>query len=140
MSSEDTKILEFNQYQNSDKALLIVYVDLECVIEKIDGCKNNPKNSSTIKVSGHIPSGFSMSTISFKRIENKLDVCRGKDCMKKFCEFLIEHAVKTINFKKKKKEVTVKLVTDHIRVNIVKSELIVIIQEDIEVLRIAYVI
>ena len=30
--SEDTNILEFNQYQKSDKAPLIVYADLECVI------------------------------------------------------------------------------------------------------------
>ena len=47
-----------------------------------------------------------MSTISpFRTIENKHDVYRGKDCMKKFSEFLREHAVKTINSKKKKKEV-----------------------------------
>ena len=39
-------------------------MDFECLIEKIDGCKNNPKNSSTTKVSENIPSGFSMSTIS----------------------------------------------------------------------------
>ena len=26
-----------------------------------DGCKNNPENSTTTKVSEHIPSGFSMS-------------------------------------------------------------------------------
>ena len=38
MLSEDTKILEFNQYQISDKAPFIIYVDLECMIEKIDGC------------------------------------------------------------------------------------------------------
>ena len=66
---------------------------------KIDECKNNPENSSTTNVSEHIPSGFSMSTISsFRGIENKHDVFRGKDCMKNFCE----HAMKTINFKKKK--------------------------------------
>ena len=49
MSSEDTKILEFNQYQKSDKAPFIIYADLECIIEKIDGCKNNSENSSTTK-------------------------------------------------------------------------------------------
>ena len=27
---------------------------------------------------------------------------RGKDCIKKFCEFLIEQPIKVINFKKKK--------------------------------------
>ena len=33
-------------------------------IEKIDRCENNPENSSTAKVSEHIPSGFLMSIIS----------------------------------------------------------------------------
>ena len=43
-----------------------------------------------------------MSTTSkFKNKENKHDVCRGKDCIKKFCESLREHAMKEINFKKK---------------------------------------
>ena len=88
MLSEDTKMLEFNQYQKSDKVKFIIDADFECIIEKIDGCKNNPKNPSTSKVSEHIPSGFSMSTIySFRSIENKHDVYRGKDCIKKFCEF-----------------------------------------------------
>ena len=63
MPSEYTKILEFDQFQKSDKAPLIIYADLECIIEKIDKCKNNPENSSTTTVSKHIPSGFSMSTI-----------------------------------------------------------------------------
>ena len=50
-----------------------------------------------------------MSTIySFRRIENKYDLYRGKDCMKKFCEFLREHAMKIINFKKKKMKLLTK--------------------------------
>ena len=44
MPSEGTEILEFNQYQKSDKDPLIIHADLECIIEKIDGCKNNPEN------------------------------------------------------------------------------------------------
>ena len=77
MPSEDTKLLEFNQYQKSDKAPFIIYTDLECILEKMDGCKNNPENLSTTKVSKHIPSSFSMSTISlFISIENKHDVYR----------------------------------------------------------------
>ena len=75
---------------------------MECLKEKIHGCKNDCENSSTTKVDEHISSSFSMSTISlFKSIENKHDVCRGKDCMKKFCESLCEHAMEIINFKKK---------------------------------------
>ena len=43
-----------------------------------------------------------MSTISlFKDIENNHYVYRGKDCMKKFWEFLRQHAMKIINFEKK---------------------------------------
>ena len=73
---EDTKILEFNQFQISDKAPFI-YLCRFCSIEKIDESKNNSENLSTIKVSEHIPSGFSMSTkSSFKSIENKHDVYR----------------------------------------------------------------
>ena len=98
--SEDTKTLEFNQYKKSDKTPFIIYADLECLIEKIDRCNNNPENLSTLKINEHIPSGFSMSTISLLRsIENKHNICRGKDCMKKFCESLREHAMKKINFK-----------------------------------------
>ena len=38
-----------------------------------------------------------MFTISsFRSIENKYDVYRGNDCMKKFCELLREHAMKII--------------------------------------------
>ena len=37
MSYKDTKILEFSQYQKSDKAPFIIYADPECLIEKTDG-------------------------------------------------------------------------------------------------------
>ena len=109
MSFEDAKILEFNHYQKSDKAPFIIYADLECLIERTDGCKNNSENSSTANLSEHIPSGFLMSTISsFRSIENKHAVYRGKDCMKKFCEFLREHEMRIINFKKRKKKLLTK--------------------------------
>ena len=41
MFSEDTKILEFDQHQKSEKKSSIVYADLECWIKKIDGCESN---------------------------------------------------------------------------------------------------
>ena len=101
--SEESK---FHQYQKCHKTPFIIYAHLESLIEKVDGYKNNAKKSSTIKVGEYIPSGFSMSAIlSFKDIENKHDVYRGKNCMKKFCESLKKHAVKIINLKKKKNEV-----------------------------------
>ena len=43
-------------------------------------------------------SGFSMSPISsFRNIESLHDVHRGKDCMKKYCEWLRGHAIKIIS-------------------------------------------
>ena len=88
MPSKNTKILEFNQYQKSVQAPFIIYANLECIIEKTDGCKNNPENSSTAKVNEHIPSGFSMSTISFFRsIENKQIFAEVKTVGKRFVNF-----------------------------------------------------
>ena len=50
-----------------------------------------------------------MSTISaFKNIQNKHDVYRGKDCIRKSCESLREYAMKVINFKKKKMKLLTK--------------------------------
>ena len=43
--------------------------------------------------------------LSFKGIENKHNVDRGKDCMKKLCEYLREHALKIIDLKIKKNEI-----------------------------------
>ena len=74
ISSEDTKILKFNQHRKSDKALFVIYSDLQSLIVKTYGCKNNPEKSSTAKVSEYIPSRFSVSTMSsFKYIESKYD-------------------------------------------------------------------
>ena len=57
-------------------------------------------HSFTTKVIEHIPSGLLMARISsFSSKENKHDVYRGKDCMKKFYESFREHAMKIIGFK-----------------------------------------
>ena len=58
MHFEGNKILELNQYKKFDKAPFIIYADLECLVEKIDGCKNNAENSSATNVGEHMPSGF----------------------------------------------------------------------------------
>ena len=123
-------------------------------------CKSNPENSPATKVNERIPSGFSISTVSsFKSTENKHYVDKGKYCMKKFCESLREHAMKIINFKKKKMKLLKRSTRNHKKIqksvifvkknlkiniwkikNIAKLEIIVIMQGNIEVLRRAYVI
>ena len=50
-----------------------------------------------------MPSSYSLFThCSFDKTKNKLESYRGKDCMKKFCKDLREHATKIINYEKKK--------------------------------------
>ena len=34
--------------------MFIIYADRESITEKIDGCRNNPENSSTTKISEYI--------------------------------------------------------------------------------------
>ena len=54
---------------------------MESLIKKINGCASNPQNSSTTKIGEHIPCGSSMSTMwAFDHIENKHNLCCGKDC------------------------------------------------------------
>ena len=66
-------------------------------------CQNNPNESSTTEINKHTPSGYSIFTYcSFDQTRNKLNHYRGKDCMKKFCKDLREHATKIINYEKKK--------------------------------------
>ena len=45
---------------------------------------------------------MSKKWLFFRSIENKHDLYRGKNCKKKFCEFLREDAMEITNFKKKK--------------------------------------
>ena len=49
MPEEDNKILKYNPGEKSLKVPFIIYADLECLLEKIDTCKNNPEKSYTEK-------------------------------------------------------------------------------------------
>ena len=58
MPSETDKMLEFNQYMKLHKMSYTIYVDIQSLIRKRDGCANNPENSSTTKIGEHIPCGY----------------------------------------------------------------------------------
>ena len=102
MPNEDNKIIKYNQGEKSIKFPFIIYADLECLLEKISTCYNNPEESSTTEINKHTPSGYSLFTYcSFDKTKNKLDYYRGDNYMKKFFKDLIEHATKIINYEKK---------------------------------------
>ena len=49
MSSENTKIWQFNQYQKPDNTPSNIDADLESLIKKVDRCKTDPEKSSITK-------------------------------------------------------------------------------------------
>ena len=103
MPTKDINIIKCNQGEKSIKMPSTIYADLECLLEKMSTCINNPNESSTTKINKHTPSGYSIFThCSFDQAKNKLNYYRGKDCMKKFSKDLREHASKIINYEKKK--------------------------------------
>ena len=63
MPSEDTKILECDQYQKSDNTSSVVYENLEPFIENIDGYKNDSEKLSTVKEGAHIPQGANVQCL-----------------------------------------------------------------------------
>ena len=103
MPAKDNNIIKYNQGEKSIKMPFAIYADLECLLEKMSTCPNNPNKSSTTKINKHAPSGYSIFThCSFSETKNKINYCRGDDCMKKFGKDLREHSTKIVNYEKKK--------------------------------------
>ena len=55
MPTKDNNIIKYNQGEKSLKLPFIIYADLECLLEKINTCYNNPELSSTTKINKHTP-------------------------------------------------------------------------------------
>ena len=93
MPEEQNEIVKYNHGEKSMRAPFVIYADLECLLEKMSTCYNDPEKSSTTKVNKLTPSGYSLFThCSFDTTKNKLDYYRCKNCMEKFCKDLKEHA------------------------------------------------
>ena len=103
MPTKDNNIIKYNHGEKSMKLPFVIYADLECLLEKMSTCQNNPNKSSTTEINKHTPSGYPLFTnCSFDESKNKLNYYRREDCMKKFCKDLRTHATKIINYEKKK--------------------------------------
>ena len=96
------KILKYNPGEKSVKAPFVIYLDSECLLKKEQSYQHNPEKLYTEKKAKHEPSSWAVFTkCSFDVIENKLGYYRGRDCIKKLCEKLKDHALKIINYEKK---------------------------------------
>ena len=102
MPDEDNNILKYNPGEQSLKVPFIIYADLECLLQKINTCQNNPDKSYTEKEATHRPSGYSLVTsCSFDKSKKERKCFRGENCMKIFCKDLKNKAMKNINYEKK---------------------------------------
>ena len=98
MPTKNNNIIKYNHGEKSMKLPFVIYADLECLLEKMSTCINNPNESSTTKINKHTPSGYSIFIdCSFNKSKNKLNYYRRKDCMKTFSKDLREHASKIID-------------------------------------------
>ena len=54
MPEEYNKTLKYNEGEKSMRLPFVIYADLECLLEKISTCHNNPEKSSTTKINNEI--------------------------------------------------------------------------------------
>ena len=102
MLDVDNNISESKPGKKSLKHQFIIYADLECLLLKMNTCKNNPNKSYTTAKALHKPSGYSLLTsCSFDKSENKQTYYRKRDCMKRFCNDLKEHVIRINNYETK---------------------------------------
>ena len=102
MPNGKNTILKYNPGEMSMKIPFIIHGDFESILEKLSTCSNDPKKSSTTKISENTPSCFSLFTYcSFDKTKNRSDYNRGKDCMEVFCKILKERIERIIYWEKK---------------------------------------
>ena len=53
MPTKNNNIIEYNHEEKSMKLPFVIYTDLECLLEKMSTCINNPNESSTTKINKH---------------------------------------------------------------------------------------
>ena len=60
--TKNNSIIKYSHGEKSMKLPCVIYADLECLLEKMSTCINNPNESSTAKINKHTPSGYSIFT------------------------------------------------------------------------------
>ena len=63
MPTNDNNIIKYNHGEKSIKLPFVVYADLECLLEKMSTCYNNPEASSTTKINTYTIGLFNIYTL-----------------------------------------------------------------------------
>ena len=86
-------LVEYSDGQFQLKVPVIMYVDFESTLEQISGPGNNPRVSTTRDINIHVPSGWCIySEFAYGEVKDSLALYRGKDCVRKFCDYVIGEA------------------------------------------------
>ena len=83
------------------KIQFTIYAEMESLLRIINICYNDPEKSSTTKINGHAPSGFSLFTYCSFNIAKNKHSCIGKDYIKFFSKDLRKHTTKVSNCEEK---------------------------------------
>ena len=106
MPKIDNQILKYNHGEMPMKLALIIYADMESLLNKIHICHSNPKKSLKTKINKHIASGYHSGYHRYFIIKELAEEFKGQ------FKYLGEHIEKYINFSvliKNVKKITYKI-------------------------------
>ncbi|KAF4529586.1 hypothetical protein B566_EDAN016543 [Ephemera danica] len=87
-------VIAFKNVEHSEKLPIVIYADFESYLPKVQGCVNNPENSSTTVVQEHIPISYGFYVVftlppeETKDIPLKYQTFEGENAAKYFLEAL----------------------------------------------------
>ena len=85
--------IEFCDGKNQFKVPFIMYADFESILEPIQGPNPEQAGPYTLKVTKHSPSGWCVySKFMYGEVKDPLRLYRGKDCLEKFCDYIMQEA------------------------------------------------
>ena len=101
MPAEEEKWLKFHDGQYQFKVRFMMYADFESILKPVDERYRDKMNTVkagrkgkapyTEKINTHIPSGWCVhSTLAYGDVPNPLKMYWGKDCVKRFVEYIGE--------------------------------------------------
>ena len=99
--SNSNKILKYNHGEKSLKALFMIYADVECLLEKMHSCQNNPEKSYTEKkLNMNLLVTHCLQTVHLMKQKTNL-IFTKVQTMERFCKDLSGHAMRILNFEEK---------------------------------------
>ena len=97
------KFIKHNPGEKSLKVPHTFFVDLECILKNYNLFKTIQKNLiQKKKPDMSLLLGHYIQDVHLIKKENKLNYCRGKDCIEELCKKLKESAMEIINHEKKR--------------------------------------